>query len=74
MVVDSVTGLYPFMLAATVGSSEENDIIDDNTHQLDSMPCCAVKYIAGIRKQADLTMIFCLLRRNPSSLLWSKFH
>ena len=77
MVVDSVTGLYPFMLAASVGSSEGNIINgndNESTKQLDSMPCCASRYEVGVRKQADLTMIFCLLRRNPNSLLWSKFH
>lgn len=56
MSVDPPTGLYPFMLSATVG-------VDDNEEDM--------KVTNTKRMEADITTIFCLLRIRPESLDWA---
>jgi hypothetical protein len=54
MFTDPVTGLYPFMLAASVGTCAETKLHDD----LQPVP------------KADLSTIFELLRCNPEAIRW----
>jgi len=75
MAVDSVTGLYPFMLAATVGTSRNEKLrattTTITTMERDAMLSGDGDGGGGMMEQADSTTIFCLLRRKPESLLWS---
>jgi len=79
MTVDLVTGLYPFMLAATVGttssssssSSSSENLRDSASTERDAMLSGDSSGGGGMIDHADTTTIFCLLRRKPESLIWA---
>lgn len=64
IIADPVTGLYPFMLAATIGASQE--IIDERFHP----NYFSFLHESQKRNKADVSTIFELLRRNPQAIRW----